>query len=187
MPYGPLNWGDVPTWISVVASVGALIFAALAAIAAYRLFKVEAERDRQASNDQQARQAHAISAWYELNEQRRLYGCHLRNASDSPVYDAAIEFYLPMSEGGLNYRGVDVHKLVPPTEQPRFIGMTAPLAANIGGHVPGLVVAISFRDAAGNLWRRDTNGRLSAIDDRTVGRLMGHGDHESVAVRLGRR
>jgi hypothetical protein len=144
MPCGPLNWGDFPTWISAVASVGALIFAALAAIAAYRLFKVETERDsRQGDEERRARQAHAVSAWYALDAERRLYGCHLRNASDSPVYDVAIEYYLPIPGEGLSFWGVGDHAVLPPSERPQFIPLSHHLGAEIGA-VAEAVVALSF-------------------------------------------
>ena len=84
---GP-EYGDVPTWIAAVATVGALIFAGIAAWASWQVLKREAQRDA------------------DREEAER--------------------------------RGPRVHD---------------PSAADFQ-------VALTFRDAAGNVWRRDHHGRL---------------------------
>jgi hypothetical protein len=56
-----------------------------------------------------------------------------------------------MHGGGLNFRGVDHdHPVLPPSGQPQFVALSKDLSAKIGA-VDKAVIALSFRDAAGNL------------------------------------
>lgn len=100
---GAVQWGDVPTWVSAAGTVMALIFAAVAAVMAKRVYTIESRRDQQNEIDRRERdeqkraeQASRVSAWYaaEKAESGELtWGAVIRNASELPVYDVNVEYY----------------------------------------------------------------------------------------------
>lgn len=169
--------GDWPTWISAIASVGALVAAIVAAVVTIGLLKREAERDRVAADERRAEQANHVAAWYggdhgignlfPARMTRDEVGTYLRNASKSPVYDVVIEYYCPIRNVGLSWRGLDTRcKVLPPAEKAYFVGVIDDVARNLSTFsLAELTVAVMFRDSAGRTWRRDTQGRLSEIDD----------------------
>jgi hypothetical protein len=66
-----LQWGDVPGEVSAVATVFALLFAAVAAVATRRTFRIESERDRINSKAREQQdeynrrtQAALVSTWW---------------------------------------------------------------------------------------------------------------------------
>ena len=66
-----VQWGDVPTWINSVVTFLALIFAAVAALTAKRLYDIESDRDRRVESERREQeqerrreQAAKVSAWY---------------------------------------------------------------------------------------------------------------------------
>src|SRR5215813_10236072 len=65
------NFGDVPTWISAITSLFALVGAGIAAWQAFRIYRLESERDRRAQAAQEDRDRHSrrsqaslVSAWW---------------------------------------------------------------------------------------------------------------------------
>src|SRR4051794_16036071 len=93
----PNAWGDIPTWLSAVATLIALIFAAIAASSAHRIYLIESERDRKALDErhkqaefQRRTQAALVSAWWGRQDDASMgtgtWGAFVRNASDTPIY-----------------------------------------------------------------------------------------------------
>lgn len=57
----PPDWGDIPTWLATLA-------ASLAAAMAYRVYQVEAQRDRISEQERRSAQAAKVVAWYGFME-----------------------------------------------------------------------------------------------------------------------
>lgn len=164
------NWGDVPTWLSAMATVLALGFAAVAALAAQRVYRIESERDRisaEARREQEAflrrSQAALVSAWWgwragESGGRSDRWGAFVRNASETPVYQTSLTV-------------VDIHDpdvserfelpIVPPGAEPAF--HPSSLTLQDGQHRVDYRVEITFTDSAGGRWIRDQQGRLSEL------------------------
>ncbi|WP_281903266.1 sugar ABC transporter substrate-binding protein [Phytohabitans aurantiacus] len=162
-----VDWGDIPTWLSSIATVGALLFAALAALAAQRVYRIESERDRvnaEQRKEQEAylrrTQAALVSAWW--GHEAGAWGAFVRNASETPVYQASLTV--------LDVHDPDVHErvdlpVIPPAGEPMFrpTGLT-----DGGGAGADYRVEITFTDSAGARWIRDQQGRLSELRPEVV-------------------
>lgn len=161
------DWGDIPTWLSSVATVGALLFAAVAAVAAQRVYRIESERDRvnaEQRKEQEAyqrrTQAALVSAWWG-HDAGGAWGAFVRNASETPVYQASLTV--------LDVHDPDVHERVdlpvlPPAGEPQF----RPTGLTDGGGTADYRVEITFTDSAGARWIRDQQGRLSELRPEVV-------------------
>ncbi len=162
------NWGDVPTWLSSIATVLALAFAAVAAVAAQRVYRIESERDRisaEARREQEAflrrTQAALVSAWWgrqDGGERPDRWGAFVRNASETPVYQASLTV--------MDIHDPDVSErselpIVPPGAEPAF--HPSDLAVQDGQRTVDYRVEITFTDSAGARWIRDQQGRLSEL------------------------
>jgi arabinogalactan oligomer/maltooligosaccharide transport system substrate-binding protein len=163
-----VDWGDIPSWLSSVATVGALLFAAVAAVAAQRVYRIESERDRvnaEQRKEQEAylrrTQAALVSAWWG-HDAGGGWGAFVRNASETPVYQASLTV--------LDVHDPDVHErvdlpVIPPAGEPMFrpTGL-----ADDGGGAADYRVEITFTDSAGARWIRDQQGRLSELRPEVV-------------------
>jgi arabinogalactan oligomer/maltooligosaccharide transport system substrate-binding protein len=160
-----VSWGDVPGWLSSVATIVALLFAAAAAIATRNVFRIESERDRLASEGRREQerinrrsQAALVSAWWDASSGPKGCGVFVRNASEAPVYQAHLTF-LGRDDGSEDTK---IHCLViPPGELPQFLPVEP--APNDPGEEPKDFVRrvrLTFTDAAGVRWVRDEYGRL---------------------------
>jgi arabinogalactan oligomer / maltooligosaccharide transport system substrate-binding protein len=183
------NWGDIPSWLSSIATILALLFAAVAAVAAQRAYRIESERDRisaEARRQQEAflrrTQAALVSAWWGwqpggAGEQRAgRWGAFVRNASETPVYQASLTM-LDIHDPDVSER-LDL-AIVPPGAEPVFYpsglngtpGGDHPAGWPAGGgalvqdgqHAVDYRVEIAFTDSAGVRWIRDQQGRLSEL------------------------
>lgn len=182
------DWGDVPTWLSSIATVLALLFAAIAAVAAHRAYKIESERDRiaaEARRQQEAfqrrTQAALVSAWWGWQpgeaggERAGRWGAFVRNASETPVYQASLTM-LDIHDPDVSER-LDL-AIVPPGAEPVFYpsGLSGPPGGGDragqppggwlvqdGQHAVDYRVEIAFTDSAGVRWIRDQQGRLSEL------------------------
>lgn len=168
LAHAGLQFGDLPTWISAVASLGALVFAAIATVAAIRVYRIESARDRVAAEETRRRdeevrrsQAVLVSGWWggDPHSGKPRPGAFIRNASDAPVYHVAISVLDPVTPESGATLAVPV---IPPTAEPAFY----PVAAT--PHAPKAAddehrVELSFTDAAGLRWIRDQWGRLSEV------------------------
>jgi hypothetical protein len=53
----PPNWGDIPTWLATIA-------ASVAGVVAYRVYRIEAQRDQMSDQERRSAQASKVAAWY---------------------------------------------------------------------------------------------------------------------------
>lgn len=159
------RWADIPAWVSAVSTLLALALAAVAAVATWRTLKIELERDRATTADRQrehqrlrTRQAAKISAWCALanhgDAANEHWGVYVRNASDTPVYQAHITAH------GVDGIGVPVRvdlPVIPPGANAYFHRMGAALTPD---DIQNKRTAMTFTDAVGVRWKRDPYGRL---------------------------
>ena len=150
----PPAWGDIPTWITAIATVGLLAGAIITAVYAVRTFGEQArqvallveENNRQA-NERRRAQAAAVY----IGVQRagnRLVQPAAYNASTLPVFDAEFWYSGP---GGLS--------------GPDDLGMIMPGPVGHNGQQMSYDEALrqailTFRDADGGCWIRMPDGTL---------------------------
>ena len=112
----------------------------------------------------------------------------LRNASDVPVTNVHVDFRVlladaeGLAEANSTYLGGEDLAVLPPSTEPReikwFLGLDPVMIPEVpmlddGGDGPPsgtydssrLVVDITFRDAAGVLWHRDSGGQLAEVTE----------------------
>lgn len=169
-----IDLGDLPSWLSAITSIMTLIFAALAAVAAYRVYRIESERDRVDAEMRQhqdrlirSKQAALVSAWWgeytaDPDSQDRPLGAFVRNASDTPVYDAIFTVVNIHRPDATQWFEIPV---VPPVSDPIF--RPTPLdedsAARSARSLSDHRVEVTFTDSAGIRWIRDKDGRLDEV------------------------
>jgi hypothetical protein len=176
-----VNITDAPAWISAGAavlgalvSILALIAAGLAARAAYKVYKIESERDRVSEEERRERhedslKIHAakVGSWLKYrNKPVRVGKKDVRpfyvmavNAYDLPIYDVSI-FYCIFKDDA--YGIVNVYEMpsIAPhetVEKEASAFLLRQVHAEVG--YPGRV-AISFRDSLGIFWFRGVDGAL---------------------------
>lgn len=158
-----IAWGTVPDWVEAVSTLGALIAAGAAVIAANtqlqhlrdrEINRIEAERRQQASH---------VAVWLEYDT----YGgtkVYYSNQSRLPIYNATVVCRTPW--------GVVTHTEFPvlrPTTQPTPLGdvisdiestATPETLQNWPSVVNRIQVGIAFQDANEVPWARHPNGYL---------------------------
>jgi arabinogalactan oligomer/maltooligosaccharide transport system substrate-binding protein len=152
-------WGDVPTWISSVAGLFALTFAAVAAVYARRTFQVESNRDRVGEEERRSRhefdrrmQASLVSAWW--GDRDNESGIYVRNASATPVYQAHIVAHKASDP----YSGTKFDlPVVATSDKADFVAV---------GDLLDQRIVMTFTDSDGVRWRRDEYGRLHELAAR---------------------
>lgn len=163
LSWGDLDWGNVPTWVSLVAAL-------FAASVAGRNLWVDRKDRRQA-------QAGKVAGWWgserhesELAAHPRLerlmvgsryyfmHGALLRNASDLPVYDLRIEFVRDQKIVKVHSEHVLSPTATPTLFQPPDDADSDELSGKLDEGPYS--IAVRFRDAAGRNWARSTDGRL---------------------------
>lgn len=167
-----VDWGDVPTWISALATIAAFLAALLAVRASWNVLTLERaredraeaqelERQRAAERAEQADHIAAWSYWAEPQMLRRTgWGALVVNESGLPIYDVTAAFFGP--DG--SHRGDGSQSVVPPGQN--FIPWPGGLTREGGDGASreqgsDFRVAVAFRDAAGRTWHRDQNGVLT--------------------------
>lgn len=162
-----LQWGDVPSEISAMATVFALGFASVAAVAARRTYRIESERDRVNSAARQAQegfvrrtQAARVSAWWEKSADDGSWGAFVRNASEAPIY----QVYLTILSPDDHTDAVKLHfSSIPPSEQARFLPVELPSGEH-ESRPADRRVKLTFTDSVGVRWTRNQYGRLSEME-----------------------
>src|SRR5262245_16030821 len=160
-----MQLGDTAEWVSAVATVGALVFAAIAARAARAAYRIESERDRVNADERQRHeafvrrgQAALVSAWW--GSRSGTWGAFVRNASETPVYHVRVLV--------VSARDPDVHEAIdlivlPPAAEPVFyptgiVEDSAEVPVD-----PDRRVEVAFSDSAGIRWIRDQQGGLAEV------------------------
>lgn len=157
------NWGDVPTWLAVIAAV-------VAGIIAFCVYRIESERDRHARGEVRRGQADRVAGWYGiLDGSSERAGLCLRNGSDLPVYALRmwLEYVLIRSDGTRQLNrsdAIDEIDVIPPnstqfTDAPE--AAVRDILRDMGD--AQCLVTLEFRDAAGVRWRRDRDGVLTEL------------------------
>ncbi len=168
-----IDWGDVPTWISGVSTVGALVAAVVAGVAATKLLRVEQNRDRNREVAREREHVERVVAWHEPvpsdpndPDSPRTWGVALDNGSGLPLYQVHVEFSpVQRNRGQVNV----VLEIIPPgrwllsgrvlyprPDQPQWAG-----ADGLPWEVYS--IGLQFTDATGRTWRRDLHGILAKI------------------------
>jgi len=157
-----IDLGSASDWVTALAGVLALIFAARAALVAGRLLAVEQERDERLLQDQVRSQARQVTAWWDKKSGTQ--GVFFRNASDAASYKATVTL---ADTGGHDIFETSVVGTIPPSNEPIFRS-----AKSLGwSGLPDLVdvrLELGFTDAQGNHWLRNAEGQLSQIRDQLV-------------------
>lgn len=170
------DWGDIPTWLSSVATMLALLFAAVAAISAQKVYRIESDRDVESTKQRlqqeaflRRAQAALVSAWWGRQpdepgaQHAGRWGAFVRNASETPVYQAGLTT--------LDIHNPDVSErldlaIVPPGAQPQF--HPSGLVVQDGQQAVEYRVEIAFTDSTGVRWIRDHQGRLSEVQPEVL-------------------
>ena len=167
----PPAWGDIPTWITGIATAGLLVGAIITAVYAVKTFRGQAEQIAilRKENDRQAderRRAQAAAVYIGIPPRSiRLVQPAAYNASKVPVYDAQFWYSGP---GGV--------------DGPDNLGVIAPGPTGLNGRQIPYEEAVehailTFRDAEGARWVRMPGGALEPQTRPTA--------RESVLAALG--
>jgi hypothetical protein len=86
-------WGTVAEWMTVLVTA---LAASAAGFAAWKLYRIEAGRDKEKLAEQRQAQASRVAAWWDEFRSAPV----VRNGSDLPVFRAYVEFYFQTGEDG---------------------------------------------------------------------------------------
>jgi hypothetical protein len=194
-----MDLGDLPSWIEAIATVAALSAAVYAGLHAAKLLKIEINRDREREENERRQQASLVAAWRGVvpahpdvqGNTDGTYGPVVRNASELPIYQVNVQILL-IGGGEMTFMA----EVLPPGQwfvhyQDRGFYTTQPVVLNPALRaVPDYQVAVAFRDAAGNMWRRDVNGNLrhtgvAVFPELAVARATVGAAHDHHARRAG--
>jgi hypothetical protein len=150
----PPAWGDIPTWIGAIATVGLLVGAIVTARYAIKAFREQSKEVAilAEQNDRDIAERHrdqAARVFTVVEDARPRYAHpYAKNGSDFPVYDAQ---FWQADPGGLS----DPHDagMIPPdghAAESRDVSYLDALANTV----------LTFRDAAGARWIRMPDGTL---------------------------
>jgi maltose-binding protein MalE len=165
-----MPWHEVSDWLQAVGTLVALVFAAVAAKAARGAFRIESERDRITAEDRRRQEAYLrrgqaalVSAWWGEGpdgEGTGGWGAYVRNASETPVYQAQLSV--------VHHRDPDLNEdiplaVVPPAASPVFHPSRSTTGRDSADAAVDHRVEMTFTDSAGIRWIRDQQGRLSEV------------------------
>jgi len=162
--------GSIADWVAALATLGALIAATQAARVATRVFRLERSRDDRYLEMLERAQAEKIGAWIGTTSIRIRTSLlpELERSKDSPAVDLRNASDLPVQH--IHGRVFSGHTLVgtfnapaigPGDEQTHRIEADPDFLANLD---IALAVEITFVDAAGREWRRNTRGDLKRVE-----------------------
>jgi hypothetical protein len=169
------RWGDIPSWVEALATVGAFVAATIAVRHSWSLLKIEranqhartTEDDRRQLEAERSEQADLVAAWPSRGNARNIT---IENGSSLPIYDVALAF---VNRAG-DQRGLDIQDVLPPGKHTTYFPSENIKQDPVTGEVlydeneqpENYRVLIRFRDAGGRIWQRDQFGVL-----RLVGRM----------------
>ncbi|WP_157432594.1 hypothetical protein [Aeromicrobium sp. Root472D3] len=146
------------------STFAAMIFAATAAILAYRAYLKESRIEKRLRDSDERAQASLVAAWIGTNPAQAGSGrakqqfVIIRNASEVPVND--VTCWIEAEQGIVS---VADRPVVPPSEIGVFSAITMAVhevAGKSDRRASDLPVGIEFTDASGTRWRRNPDGRL---------------------------
>lgn len=178
-----LEWGDVPTWLSSLGGIGALIAASIAAKASLNVLRIESDRDKDADERAQRAQADLVAAWLTTEDETDWNAWHLCviNESKIPIFEFVVDILSTADDEAYFYEDVTVNE---DNITRRHLPVVGPGRTSIP--IPELLedlteeesleqlgflhssvgvsstheVWITFRDAAGIRWVRSGTGNL---------------------------
>lgn len=153
-----VDWGDIPTWISALTTLGALV-------AAGWVVRIELRREEQAviarADERAARerseQADNVAAWPDWNRDRP--AILIRNGSQLPIYNVRLEF----TSGARSPRRIQpMPMLAPGDHHAAYPGdiVSDDGTGNFSDTSHLWNVRLRFVDSAGRDWVRDEYGIL---------------------------
>jgi hypothetical protein len=177
-----VQWGDVPGWITAVATLLAFGGAAYAAVVAKRLYDTEVNRDQARDDAARKEQAARVSAWVDTETRPgpvkppklkafgetepardttlRVAVVKILNGSELPIYDVEVRFEQ-------DHPGQALRDMPPSINLPVLgPGLITHDIRDANGHpaaTAGYRAAITFTDAADQRWGRLTNGKLALV------------------------
>jgi hypothetical protein len=168
--------GDLSSWVTALVTAAAFGAAIYAGRKAAGLLRVETERDRKREDDERRGQASLVAAWRGVvpaypnvpANNDGTFGPVVRNGSELPIYQVNVEI---LSPGPMTGELVFIYEVLPPGQwfvhvQDRGFYKTRQVTFHSElKNVPEYQVAVSFRDAAGAIWRRDEHGILKHTGD----------------------
>lgn len=163
--FNGLQWGDVATWVTGVATVS-LFIVGFIQICRERQSRIASEIKRE--NHEIREQAEHISSWIakETESDGQLWIAIL-NQSSRPVYQVIVS--LVMIQGSGPHEGIDT----PPQDRvclsvapPGQVYTSLPADYHGMNRHPGIEIA--FKDGAGKNWVRKANGDLEPISTSPV-------------------
>lgn len=178
------HWGDVPTWVGAVGTLGAFWTGGWLLVREMRAGRERDDLQRRADEEARRRQASQVAVWPDRVQLEGARGRELvavvqvANASGLPVYDATL-LYVSAEGGSITPRPLQVVAPGQDTVQvPETLGDFHLGVAGGNGwvkHQPGVgssetagpdhepyrfTVGITFRDGAGVWWTRRSDGTL---------------------------
>lgn len=172
-------WTTVlPTWVTALATVAAVVAAVRAGRTAKRLYDREAARDQRVLDNAEHAQADLVAAWVTFNSdpltptqaqklptafRARGWVCRLRNASNVPVYDLHAVIEAPGGQERARPEPIATLPPGPPQDYP-VPDISHALDPTNDENYRLLRVSIRFTDAAGRRWHRSGAGELSPSD-----------------------
>lgn len=166
----------IANWITAITTAFALAAAIWAGTTARRLYEIEQQRDVDRAQTEERRQAELVAGWVSWTDQPRVAlqlpdgrtsraNLALQNVSAVPVYDVEVRY-----DEGHRGLGTQWFHILSPTgtsthyRQIKCEGVGAFLAQpRPAEDRVDIRVAISFTDAQGTRWTRETSGRLSKV------------------------
>lgn len=157
-----VNWGDVPSWVAAIGTVGAL-FAALLQIRNERLERKKIEVQEQAAE---------VSTWISNELSSEMTNVIIQNTSTNPIYDVVLTIVIASGSGprtGEEVAALPEQRELSVPSLRRASSIIPPgryvteIPADWGGmnRKPGAEIA--FTDKSGNHWVRRQNGKLEQL------------------------
>lgn len=176
---------ELAGWIEAGATVAAVGAAIIAGFYAARAYGLEHQREQRLEDANRSAQASQVVVWptgptYSFQDSENFLStvsATLRNASDLPVTDVTVKFYLLLDDGSAQdgqYVASFTMPFVAPdrTEQIRLDLSSYSLGRTFVRHTTGVRLAteLSFRDVSSTAWRRDIRGLLEIGEPAAVSR-----------------
>lgn len=163
-------WGWNPETVSAITATLAALSAVVAGYLAWRVYRLERERERRASERLKRHQAELISAWTVVKrgaDDRSSVELRVQNLGSAPVYEVTLGVQL-----GTVCSYAAKKRVVPPTgHESVAVELTEKGLERWRRWATGPVRSLppyaefTFCDAAGAWWFRDTRGALVEIQE----------------------
>lgn len=166
-----LDFGDVPTWLAAVGTLGTLAAA---------LWQIRIERRSREKLEEQ-KQAIQIATWINRGTSSQLTEVTIRNASGSPIYDVVVTVVIASGAGprtgeevaelpGQKVSGAPSMRRASSMVPPGKFMMELPAAWGGMNRKPGIEIA--FTDFQGKHWVRRYNGQLESLRNNALQTML---------------